>query len=199
MRKDVKNFIYPTFWYSELPFLTAVQVQQNWAYTHNVNLLAAGANRPAMANTGSGIYSGVAGAITSYISEMNRTVILTAEIPKVPGTQQPASRDLPRDQSAYGLNLWEQDLGQFKTNVLDFAKNTTQIGQVCHQDLCCKYEVQVTDSGESKDMVIFRIYIPLNVIGDRVFLIFIHISVGTLMLLSLSKDTEHLPVLEIIM
>ena len=54
----VTDIIFTTKWFSELPFLTAVQVQQSWAHSLNVNLLAAGANYPRFASTGSGIYSG---------------------------------------------------------------------------------------------------------------------------------------------
>jgi len=172
--KEVKNFIYPSMWFSELPFLTALQLQQNWAYTHNVNLLAAGANRPAMGTTGSGIYSGTAGALTSYMSEVNRTVVLTAEIPKKPGfqvsqTSAPPTRDIPRADSDYGLNIWEQDLGQFKINVLDFVKNATQHGEVCHNEQCCKYEVEVTDAGEGKDATRSYSYAVIAFKGRRTF------------------------------
>lgn len=43
---NVTDIIFPTMWFSELPFLTGVQVQQNWAHSNNANLLAAGANNP---------------------------------------------------------------------------------------------------------------------------------------------------------
>lgn len=42
----VTDIIFTTMWFSELPFLTAVQVQLNWAYSNNANLIAAGANNP---------------------------------------------------------------------------------------------------------------------------------------------------------
>lgn len=46
----VTDIIFTTMWFSELPFLTAVQVQQHWAHSNNANLIAAGANNPRVSN-----------------------------------------------------------------------------------------------------------------------------------------------------
>jgi len=59
----VTDIIFTSKWFSELPFLTAVQTQQYWAHSLDVNLLAAGANYPRYASTGSGIYGGNKGEL----------------------------------------------------------------------------------------------------------------------------------------
>lgn len=163
VRKNVKNFIFPSMWFSELPFLTANQVQQSWAIANEVNLLAAGANRPDQGISGSGIYSGTIGALTSLMSEIKTTRILTATVPKKPGAERPPqtsaqpekqTRDLPKVESIIELKLWQQDLTKFAVKVLDFNQNTLQTGELCHKQQCCKYEVEVIDRKQPKDAVI---------------------------------------------
>jgi biotinidase len=51
-----------------LIYFTANQIQQNWAYTNDVNLLASGANKYWYGATGSGIYAGRLGPVISIIS-----------------------------------------------------------------------------------------------------------------------------------
>lgn len=113
----VRNFVYPTMWYSELPFMTgrfdrliinyrskyiqsikpmlcsppALQVQQGVAFAKNVNLLAAGASNPKLKQTGSGLYSGRFGALKAIIVDTAVTKVLVAKLPKVPGTPIPVT------------------------------------------------------------------------------------------------------------
>ena len=54
-------------WFSGFPFLTAVQITKNWAYSLDANLLAVGANFSARASTGTGIFGGKKG---TYVAEM---------------------------------------------------------------------------------------------------------------------------------
>ncbi|KAG4065202.1 hypothetical protein HA402_007599 [Bradysia odoriphaga] len=54
---NITDIVFTSMWYSELPFLTAVQFQKYWVYSTDVNLLAAGSNNPGVASTRSGIYA----------------------------------------------------------------------------------------------------------------------------------------------
>lgn len=78
----VTDIVFPTMWYSELPFLTGVQVQQNWAYSNKVNLLAAGANNPEFGSTGTGIYAAQHGSLISVMEGRADTSLYTATVPK---------------------------------------------------------------------------------------------------------------------
>lgn len=82
VRRGITDIIFTTMWFSELPFLTAVQFQQNWAYANNVNLLASGANNVEVGSTGSGIYAGRKGAIMSTMEGSSNTRIIVATVPK---------------------------------------------------------------------------------------------------------------------
>lgn len=79
---NITDIIFPSMWYSELPFLTAVQLQQSWAYSNNVNLLAAGSNKPDVASTGTGIYAGRRGSLISVMEGRNSSRLYTATVPK---------------------------------------------------------------------------------------------------------------------
>lgn len=80
--RNLTDIIFTTMWFSELPFLTAVQVQQNWAHSNDVNLLAAGANNPEYGSTGTGIYAGTYGSIISVMEGKADTKLYTATVPK---------------------------------------------------------------------------------------------------------------------
>lgn len=84
-KSKVKNVIFPTMWFSELPYLTAVQIQEAYAYSLDVNFLGAGANNVRVGSAGSGIYSGKAGALISIMPGLPTTKVLVAKVPKVPG------------------------------------------------------------------------------------------------------------------
>ncbi|VEN39431.1 unnamed protein product, partial [Callosobruchus maculatus] len=54
----VKNVIFPNHWFSELPYLTALQAQHMWAQENDVVLLTAGANTPHTGSGGTGMFVG---------------------------------------------------------------------------------------------------------------------------------------------
>ncbi|XP_026740921.1 vanin-like protein 2 isoform X2 [Trichoplusia ni] len=84
-KEKIKNVIFPTMWFSELPYLSAVQIQEAYAYSLDVNFLGAGANNVRVGSAGSGIYSGKAGALISTMPGVSDTRLLVARVPKVPG------------------------------------------------------------------------------------------------------------------
>uniref|UniRef100_T1GW72 CN hydrolase domain-containing protein n=1 Tax=Megaselia scalaris TaxID=36166 RepID=T1GW72_MEGSC len=88
----ITDFVYPTNWYQELPFLSALQLHQGWAEANDVNLLSAGASRPTTQNTGSGIFAGKWGALDYIISETPKRQILTTRVPKKNKKYQPTSK-----------------------------------------------------------------------------------------------------------
>lgn len=55
---NIDTALFPTFWYDELPFLTAIQFQDAWSWANNVNLLGANVHKRYLGSVGSGIFSG---------------------------------------------------------------------------------------------------------------------------------------------
>ena len=120
--ENITDIVFTTMWFSELPFLTAVQVQQNWAFSNNVNLLAAGANNPSVGSTGTGIFAARKGSLISVMEGTSKTNLYTATVPKrrlgdnIPITQnsikrpraEVASLKLKRDQlDVYNIQFCE--------------------------------------------------------------------------------------------
>lgn len=81
-KAKITDIVFTSMWFSEMPFLTAAQVQQNWAYSNNVNLLAAGANNPSVGSTGTGIYAARKGSLVSVMEGTFTTKLHTATVPK---------------------------------------------------------------------------------------------------------------------
>ncbi|XP_026488914.2 vanin-like protein 2 isoform X3 [Vanessa tameamea] len=84
-KKNITDIVFTTMWFSEMPYLTAVQIQQAYAHSMNVNFLASGANNVGVGSAGSGIYSGKAGALISIMPGVPTTRLLVSKVPKVPG------------------------------------------------------------------------------------------------------------------
>ncbi|XP_023952054.2 vanin-like protein 2 [Bicyclus anynana] len=84
-KHKITDIVFTTMWFSELPYLTAVQIQEAYAYSMDVNFLGAGANNVQVGSAGSGIYSGKAGALVSIMPGVPTTRLLVARVPKVPG------------------------------------------------------------------------------------------------------------------
>ncbi|XP_055307902.1 vanin-like protein 1, partial [Sitodiplosis mosellana] len=168
--QGVKHFVYPTMWFSEIPYLTAAQYQQSWAYANNVNLLAANINEPSMMYSGSGIYSGRSGALQVIVSESPATKILIAKIPidPLPTEHYPSRKykatkgncienklKINSNESSFQpkkypfeMKLYQDNLTEYTVTFLDFSKNLKQSGKVCNKAICCDYNIEVSDNGE---------------------------------------------------
>ncbi|XP_055305835.1 vanin-like protein 1 [Sitodiplosis mosellana] len=161
--QGVKNFIFPTMWFSKLPYSTAAQYQQSWAYANNVNLLAANANQPSLGFSGSGIYGGRSGALQVIVNQTPATKILRAKIPVDPlptehfqsksdkatevAIKQPNEWSFRPDKSRFEMKLHQDNLTEYTVKFLDFSKNLKQSGKVCNKAFCCDYNIEVSDNG----------------------------------------------------
>lgn len=131
-----------------------------WAYSNNATLLAANANQPSIGGSGSGIYNGRAGILIAVVSEVPITKVLKAKIPI--DTIQPGSHEEPVNNliESYpiafepNLNLKKENLSNYNVYMIDFDKNTTQIGEICQNQICCRYNIKVSDNGERPATVI---------------------------------------------
>lgn len=144
----VKNIIFPTMWFSEAPFLTAVQFQQNWAYANNVNLLAAGANNPSVGSTGTGIYNGRKGPIISAMHSKAESNLYVAEIEKIPSslpiTRIETLENDPNQMLSLKLKRDQLELSNHKK--LDITQKTTIKENLCYyDDVCCIFDISIGD------------------------------------------------------
>lgn len=148
-QQGITDIIYPTYWFSELPFLTSVQLQEGWAYANDVNLLAADASKPSGQNSGSGIYAGRLGRLEAVIFEEPTTQLLTATLPKrayrqnyqPPPVIQPNFVPEVTTPRLTKLNLLrDYNVDIFKTQLL--PPNFTTLNQtLCYDSqFCCHFQ-----------------------------------------------------------
>ncbi|XP_002075393.3 vanin-like protein 2 [Drosophila willistoni] len=163
--KNITDIIYPTYWFSELPFLTAVQLQEGWAFANNVNLLAADGSDPSGKTTGSGIYAGRAGRLAAGIFEEPTTRLITARVPKrrpgqpayeLPTVVQPIFQpQLISQRSTKLATFRDYNVDIFSSELLDIDfMNVSKT--ICHHDFCCDFNVQRNVIGFSSDHAAYR-------------------------------------------
>ncbi|CAH2259698.1 jg24303 [Pararge aegeria aegeria] len=146
-KHNITNIIFPVRWASEMPFLTAVSIQQAYAVAMNVNLLAAGANDVGMGKTGSGIYSGRTGSLVSVMTGIPTTRLLVSRVPKTPG------RAFFSVQGPIYNNVSDQDNLQLTTD-LSLPLHTTRLLEpkieyqfmLSDTDILCSFYLKFNDS-----------------------------------------------------
>ncbi|XP_011563638.3 vanin-like protein 2 isoform X1 [Plutella xylostella] len=155
-KNNITDVVFTTMWFSELPFLTAVQIQEAYAYAMNVNLLASGANNVRVGSAGSGIYSGKAGALVSTMPGMPATRLMVSRVPKVPGkvtwpTPGPIV-DPPSDADALRLKQ-DPSIASHASRLLTPGFQEFELSQ---NDVTCKFKVNLTRRGGDKGGPEFR-------------------------------------------
>ncbi|XP_054729671.1 vanin-like protein 1 [Anastrepha obliqua] len=161
----ITDIIYPTYWFNELPFLTAVQLQEGWAFANDVNLLAADASKPSGQTSGSGIYAGRLGRLEAVIYEQATTQLLTARVPKrayrdsyqAPPIVQPIFVPQVTTPRLTKLELLrDYNVDMFKTQLL--AADFTAINQtLCYDSqFCCHFQAARTLVSSSTTHAAYR-------------------------------------------
>ncbi|KAM8720108.1 hypothetical protein ACLKA7_006198 [Drosophila subpalustris] len=155
LEKGIRNFVFPSKWFAQLPFLTAVQVQSGWAYANNVNLLAAGASSPEIGSSGTGVYHGGDGTIisTMQVGEGQRHINV-AQVPKFEENSNRIHAKSVKNQleatqrsvSSQEFQMKRDNLELYETISLDTLMdqvNGTSVNQkVCHGRICCQFELE---------------------------------------------------------
>ncbi|CAL7946738.1 unnamed protein product [Xylocopa violacea] len=80
--EGISNIVFPTAWFSEIPFLTAIQTQFGWSFAEDANLLVAGYHQPNIGNAGSGIYLGRNGIANVTMTRNPENRLLISRVPK---------------------------------------------------------------------------------------------------------------------
>ncbi|KAG5670804.1 hypothetical protein PVAND_001042 [Polypedilum vanderplanki] len=148
---NLTDFIFPALWFGELPFLTAVQLQQNWAYANNVNMLAAGTNNVPVGSTGSGIYGGKKGAYVAEMAKGNITELYTATIYKIKNFPEHENVTIEHNVIKHSKDemknlLINRDfLDFYEMEFIDDINGTHyQENDFCESEICCKIKVNFT-------------------------------------------------------
>lgn len=97
----IDTVIFPTWWFDEMPILTAPQIQDGWSWSNRVNLIAANILRPQLASIGSGIYSGRNIIQTGAYNKRNK--LLIANVDKF------NSNDCPKEKQEFSAQFINVD------------------------------------------------------------------------------------------
>ncbi|XP_063930380.1 vanin-like protein 1 [Zophobas morio] len=155
LNENIDAIVYPTNWHSELPFLTALQSQQMFAYTHEIMLFASGGNRPAASSGGSGVHRSTHDTILHTIVAEGGSKTLIYE--SVDGTVvAPEVQDvdvLGKEMDAFPL--WIDDsLQNFTWTPINTTRSRTFEDKLCHGNdtenpFCCNFNITLTTSEET--------------------------------------------------
>ncbi|XP_045454342.1 vanin-like protein 1 [Melitaea cinxia] len=144
-QRNITDIVFTTMWFSEMPYLTAVEIQQAYAQSMNVNFLAAGANNVRVGSAGSGIYSGSAGSLISIMPGQPTTRLLVAKVPKVPGLIQPQDT-YPGpiyDDPTVSDNLVLITDPSLPSHVTRLLRNGSQEFMLIDRDVSCYFRVNL--------------------------------------------------------
>ncbi|XP_058803521.1 vanin-like protein 1 [Phymastichus coffea] len=153
----VTDILYSTHWFSEMPYLYAIEAQAAWAYANDVNFLASSYNYPKTASGGAGIYIGKQGHV-AVISENKRSnILVVAEVPKVINGKrtQNVNRDsvqiyeFSNEEISTSENANDQewryitdDLSVYSTELIDI-KQRNYNKTICDRGFCCNFKVEI--------------------------------------------------------
>ncbi|XP_061441617.1 biotinidase isoform X2 [Rhineura floridana] len=112
---NLKQVAYPTAWMNQLPLLSAVEFQQAFAVTFNINLLAANIHHPDLGMTGSGIYT-PSKSFIYYSMENIKGKLIVAEIPII------------SEHEAH----WENTA--LSNNKIQMSLSSHMDNQICHKE-----------------------------------------------------------------
>ncbi|XP_054006551.1 vanin-like protein 1 [Hylaeus anthracinus] len=148
----ISDVIYSAAWFSEAPFLTAVETQFGWAYAEDVNMLASGYSRPEAGNGGSGIYLGRQGIANAILSGDPKNRLLVSRVPKK-AMKKPRTEYIRSDPSKFpandyyradsrtkivnGVALLHDNISAFESVPLKGSMNQS----LCHRGFCCNFNV----------------------------------------------------------
>lgn len=157
----VTDIVFTTAWFSEVPFLTAVQTQAGWSYAEDVNLLASGYNNPTRGNAGSGIYLGRGGIKEVAMPLATSNVLLVAEVPKK-GNKMTSSKMQNQEMHEHDhvhVHLHDElrkkredlrlsELKLLRDNLILFEMETLKgnvtTKRLCQHEFCCDFTIRMS-------------------------------------------------------
>lgn len=132
-------------WFSEIPFLTATQIQQSWAFKNNVILLSAGANIPRQGSTGSGIFMGRHGAIELLMAPKKTSKLIINTIPKDINNYDPnkynrtTEKYTPVELDALKISSFSPI---FSRGLPNNNEADEHLIRTCKGKICCEFSIQ---------------------------------------------------------
>ncbi|VEN39432.1 unnamed protein product [Callosobruchus maculatus] len=150
----VKNVVFPNHWFSQLPYLTALQAQHMWAQENDV-LLTAGTNAPKTGSGGTGIFLGHKGALDQImLPSLSGSKLLLHKVPRMNASAYTTFNNIASDEDIDALAAEMDNFTLQRDPVLDEqnsvqlnTKKSTVTEEICHGKsvkTCCRFKVNFT-------------------------------------------------------
>ncbi|XP_017798941.1 PREDICTED: vanin-like protein 1 [Habropoda laboriosa] len=149
--QGITDIAYSTAWFSETPFLTAVQTQSGWSFAEDVNFLGSGYHRLQGGSGGSGIYLGRDGIVNATFSR--NSGLLISRVPKKSDSRE-IQRETPKEgvyvitskeeSKEKGTADWIQLLHDNYTSFesVRLGDNVSFTDTLCHRKFCCDFHLR---------------------------------------------------------
>lgn len=144
----IDTMLFPTWWFNEVPFLSAAQYQMAWSFGNKINVLASNIHKIEVGSKGSGIFSGARGQFEVVNVADAKARLLVASVPISPSSSaqcslDPVTVEVPQKvpipvnvQYRYQImNLTETDVVK-----LDLTQEETSS---CVRGVCCTLQYKV--------------------------------------------------------
>ena len=152
----VDTVLFPTWWFDELPILSALQFQDAWSMAHGVNLISANIIRPEIGSSGSAIFSDKKTLFSG--ARGSKTRVLMADIAKH-GTEgscefKPQIVDVGKDESVANYKHFSIEI--LPTDSTTSLEAGHGLQTRCAGEVCCliDYEATRIDSNSSDRLLL---------------------------------------------
>ncbi|CAG2162556.1 unnamed protein product [Oppiella nova] len=157
VKYGVQTMVFPTYWFDELPLRSAKQLQEGWATTNRVNLLAANVLNLKTGSIGSGIYSGENGPIVYSDITTKTAKLFVADIP-INSHNTSASCLTKRFNKTVSIESLKTD-SEYKSVETLYTKGLTlkklvdkqNSSVVCDNGFCCQLNYSVVSELSLRD------------------------------------------------
>jgi hypothetical protein len=163
-----------TYWTEQIDVkvftVTAIQVQEGWSRSLDVNLLASGYDDPANRNGGSGIYGGRVGRMAATMPFTKTEQLLMSRVLKKTNRVSEDSADTTPRNSTSTTNFSMEEIrpSNLKSERIFFsdylAPYTTQLletnqtyTQICDRGLCCEFHIDAEDVTTGPETAVYRL------------------------------------------
>ncbi|XP_063930378.1 vanin-like protein 1 [Zophobas morio] len=155
LTENIDAIVYPTEWHAELPFLTALQTQQMFAYDHKIMLFAAGVNERSASSGGSGVHRSTHDTIlNTIVAEGGSKTLIYESVNGIVVAPEVQDVDvLGKEMDDFPLWI-DASLQNFTWTPLNTTSSQPIEDQVCHGNdtenpFCCNFNISLTTSKET--------------------------------------------------
>ncbi|KAF5283862.1 hypothetical protein FQA39_LY04682 [Lamprigera yunnana] len=152
---EVTDIVFPTAWFSELPFLTALSTQHGYAVANRVNLLAANLDDPTFKKGGSGVYFGSGKMSNIYIAGAKTSKMLISTIPKIkrsnssdncltvdePAVENKANLMWGTFPEMIDFNTYKEDMSNYTFKELNLNQTNASETVCSGNSFCCSINI----------------------------------------------------------